>query len=440
MSHYSSNDGGNLASQLALDVHGPDSNGRRSARMRRVAAMLAPAATDAGAVISDERLLEVAQALSEVYAGPDATGGFFHGELLDRLRRVAPEQAIEERLGVFKRLGFLRPIRDKKHQQRYVLDPAGVVGLRVIERFGERGGLEQLLVFLERLRTQIAGQRVGREEVRAELSFVRGTLALFEAEVRRLVSSATLSELIEERRLHDQGRLMLQLKELNERVGEEMPELDHLAWQLVEAGEGYMDAVTELLTRLLQEGGEAMAFELLDAEDYLAAALGGRPEELAEVVASVAFDPPRLSVGASAIAEALADYRPRQTVRERPPEPTGSTEADPLERYRELHGARQRRRILQAEAHLNGAAEVELLSQLRSFGWPAAGSRLAALIQLDFDREQPYRLELGDETIVDPDGALTYSGPATLRAARIPAADAGSATSEEPVAASVGSP
>jgi hypothetical protein len=406
--------------------------------MRRVAAMLAPAATDAGAVIGDERLLEIAQALSEVYARADAAAGLSHGELLERMRGVAPEQAIVERLGVFKRLGFLRPIRDKKHQQRYVLDPAGVVGLRVIERFGERGGLEQLLVFLERLRTRLAGRRVGPEEVRAELTFVRGTLALFEAEVRRLVSSATLSELIEERRLHDQGGLMLQLKELNAQVGEEMPELDHLAWQLVEAGEGYMGAVTELLTRLLQEGGEAMAFELLDAEDYLAAALDGRPQELAEVVADVVFDPPRVCVGASEVADALADYRPRQTVRERPPEPTGSTEADPLERYRKLHGARQRRRVLQAEAHLNGAAEIELLSQLRSFGWPAAGGRLAALIQLDFDREQPYSLELGDELIVDPDGALTYSGPATLRAERLPAAEPDSSATDEAVAASEG--
>ena len=387
--------------------------------MRRVAAMLAPVATDAGAIISDEGLLEVAELLTRAYASVDASLGLTHSELVERLHGVAREDAIEERLGVFKRLGFLRPIRDKKHQQRYVLDPAGVVGLRVIERFGERGGLEQLLVLLERLRSQIAGRRVGPDEVRAELSFLRGTLALLEAEVRRLISSATLAELIAERRLHDQGELMKNLKALNGDVGEEMPELDHLAWHLVEAGQGYIAAVTELLTRLLQEGGEAMAFELLDPEDYLAAALDARPDELAKVFAHIVFDPPRVSAGASEIAEALAEYRPRQTIRERPPEPAGAPEADPLEQYRELQRARQRRRVLKAEAHLDGAAEVELLAQLRSFGWPAAGVQIAELVQLDFDGNQPYTLELADELIVDVDGALTYSGPVTLRAQRL---------------------
>jgi len=387
--------------------------------MRRVAAMLAPVATDAGAIISDEGLLEVAEVLTRAYASVDAALGLTHSELVERLHGVAREDAIEERLGVFKRLGFLRPIRDKKHQQRYVLDPAGVVGLRVIERFGERGGLEQLLVLLERLRSQIAGRRVGPDEVRAELSFLRGTLALLEAEVRRLVSSATLAELIAERRLHDQGELMKKLKQLNADVGEEMPELDHLAWHLVEAGQGYIAAVTELLTRLLQEGGEAMAFELLDPEDYLAAALDGHPDELAEVFAHIVFDPPSVSAGASEIAEALAEYRPRQTIRERPPEPAGAPEADPLEQYRELQRARQRRRVLKAEAHLDGAAEVELLAQLRSFGWPAAGIQIAELVQLDFDCDQPYTLELADELIVDVDGGLTYSGPISLRAQRL---------------------
>ena len=409
--------------------------------MRRVAAMLAPAAADAGAIIGDERLLDIAEALSEAFhARPDPIAGMSHAELVNSLRGVGTEQTIEERLGLFKRLGFLRPVRAKKHQQRYVLDPAGVVGLRVIERFGKRGGLEQLLVFLERLRSQIAGHRAGAEEVRAELTFVRGTLSLFEAEVRRLITGATLAELIEERRLHDQGGLMEKLKELNDEVGEEMPELDYLAWQLVETGEGYIGAVTELLTRLLQEGGEAMAFELLDAEDYLAAALDGRPDELADAVAHVVFDPPRVPVSASDIAAALAHYQPRQTIRERPPEPGGVPEPDPLARYRELHGNRQRRRILQAEGHLDGAAEVNMLSRLRGSGWRGARGTLAALVQLDFDPTQPYSLVFGDEVIVDPEGPLTYSGPATLRADRTPSAGGTDAdrAAAEPIAVTEG--
>src|SRR5262245_29659370 len=135
------------AEQLMFEL---DSNGahggRRSARMRRVAAMLAPAASDAGAIVSDERLLLIADAIRDAFVGADAAVGLSRGEIVEWLRGVAPQPVIEERLGVLLRLGFIRPIREKKHQQRYVLDPAGVVGLRVIERFGERGGVEQLLV------------------------------------------------------------------------------------------------------------------------------------------------------------------------------------------------------------------------------------------------------------------------------------------------------
>lgn len=380
--------------------------------------MLAPAAADAGAIVGDEHLLEIADALREAFAASDPGRGLSLEEIVMRLRGVAPVSVIEERLRVFRRLGFLRPLRAKKHQARYLLNPAGVVGVRVIERFGERGGVEQLLVQLDRLSRQLAAGTIAGTELKAEMRFCRSALLLMESEVRHLVADATLSELIEERRLHDPSELMEKVRELDAHVDEEMPELHALAWQLVDAAQDYEDAANSLLTRLLDEGGEQMAFELLDPEDYLSAAIERTATELAEAVAHVAFDPARPLVQATDIEQALAQYRPRRAVRERPPEPVGERDRDPLGGYREKRERRERRRVLKAEQFLQGAAEVDLLPQLRSTGWPAAGSTIAELLRLDFDARQPYAVRFGDGVLVDPEGPLTFAAPTMLRVRR----------------------
>lgn len=402
--------------QLSLELETGAFSGSegRSPKMRRVAAMLAPAATDGGAIVNDEASLDIADALREEFAAADPARGLSLPEIVSRLRSVAPPAKVEERLRVFRRLGFIRPLRDKKHQQRYVLDPAGVVGLRVIERFGERGGVEQLLVQLDRLTRQVAAGVIDPAELRAEMSFCRSALLLMQGEVRRLVADATLTELIDERRLHDPAELIEKVRELNAHVDDALPELHSLAWQLVDAAQEYEDAANTLLARLLDEGGEQMAFELLDPEDYRAAALMRNKGELAEAVAHVAFDPARPLVQAVDLDQALSHYRPHRAVRERPPEPVGERDPDPVGRFQELRQRRERRRILRAEQFLQGDEQVELLSTLRGAGWRATGSALGDLLQLDFDPRQPYALRFTDGVLVDPEGALTYGAPTTL--------------------------
>src|SRR5579875_797312 len=98
----------------------------RSPLMRRLAAMAAPIATDAGAVIDDEQMLVAARAVCDAFSHDDAAGGLTRSEITARINLACPPDLLEARLGVFVRMELLRPILDKKHQQRYVLAPAGL--------------------------------------------------------------------------------------------------------------------------------------------------------------------------------------------------------------------------------------------------------------------------------------------------------------------------
>src|SRR3954469_22333786 len=106
--------------------------------MRRIAALIAPVAQDAGAVADDEAVVEIAAAVCEAFGYEDAANGLTKAEIVDRIDGRFPATDVEARLHLFIRLELLRPILDKKHQSRYVLNPAGVVGLLVFERLGER--------------------------------------------------------------------------------------------------------------------------------------------------------------------------------------------------------------------------------------------------------------------------------------------------------------
>jgi hypothetical protein len=118
---------------------------QRSPLMRRLAAMAAPIAVDAGAVVDDEELLDVARAVCDAFSHEDAVGGLTKGEIAARVNGACTPAVLDARLGVFVRMELLRPVLDKKHQQRYVLAPAGLVGVLIVDRFSARGGVEELL-------------------------------------------------------------------------------------------------------------------------------------------------------------------------------------------------------------------------------------------------------------------------------------------------------
>jgi hypothetical protein len=403
--------------------------------MRRVAAMVAPVAQDAGAVADDERLLAIARAVCDAFANEEAANGLTKMEIVARVDGVCTTAELEARIELFVRLELLRPILDKKHQSRYVLNPAGVVGLLVFERFGERGGVDELLHLLDRARRLLEQGQATEETVLGTVERVRGLFALFANEVNRLVAVAPLEELLEERRFHDRSDLISQVASLNSLVTDQFPGLDRPAYRLVTEAQRYVSAVQDLVARVLDEGGEARDFAVLAPEDYLTAAITAPVAALAEVVARAVFDPARPWVDAGAIVDVLETYHPRRTIRMRPPEPAGASSGDPLVELEQERAQLMRRRALKVEQHLQGNDAGEVDSFLRGAGWPAAATTLADLLALDADDAELYSVELRDEVIVDRDGPVTYVPRGTIaRRGGFEASDGSSASTEEAAA------
>jgi hypothetical protein len=400
--------------QLALGFSGRD----RSPLMRRLAAMVATVATDAGAVIDDEAMLDVGRAVCAAFAHDDAAGGLTKAEIAARVVGTCTPAQLEQRLGVFVRMELLRPILDKKHQQRYVLAPSGLVGVLIVDRFAERGGVEELLGLLDRTKRALERRDADEPAVAAALESCRATFAVFANELQRLVSDAPLSDLLVERRFHDDEDYVAHVGALQTLVTDEFPGLDPSAYKLLLEAQRYVDAVQALLDRVLDEGGETRNFQLLDPEEYLQAARAASADDLAAVTAHLVFDDAAPWVDAGDIIEAIETYRPRRAPRVRPPEPSASPDADPVAELHLRAERAMRRRVLQAEALLGGRDEAELTDTLRAAGWPGAVTLLTDLLVLDGLPEQPLRVRLGDPLLVDPEGALTYASPVHVRAER----------------------
>lgn len=392
--------------------------------MRRIAALIAPVAQDAGAVADDEVVVDIATAVCEAFGYEDAADGLTKAEIVQRIDGRFPVADVESRLDLFIRLELLRPILDKKHQSRYVLNPAGVVGLLVFERLGERGGVDELLHLLDRTHRLIESGGATESTVAGALERLRGLFALFANEVARLVAVAPLDELLAERRFHDRGDLIQQVTSLNSIVTDRFPSLDRPAYRVVVEAQRYISAVQDLVVRVLDEGGEARDFGVLAPEDYLTAAITASTADLATVFATVVFDPARPWVDAGAIVEVVETYRPRRTIRVRPPEPAGTPSGDPLALLEEEQALLMQRRALKAEQHLQGQQTAQVSNIFRGTGWPGAAISFADFLALDADAAQPYRLELDDAIVIDSAGPVTFVPRGTI--------NRGSATADDP--------
>jgi hypothetical protein len=399
--------------ELSVDV----APARRERTMRRLAAVVAPVAADAGAVVDDPGLLELARAVCAAFGAGETGGGLTRAQIVERVGRDFAAAVVESRLHVFERLGLLRPYLDKKHQQRYTLNPAGLVGQHVFDRIGERGGVDELLTLLDRTRSLLAG-RPDRDELRAHLRHLTELLTVYADDLERLNATAPLAELLAERDDHDRATALQSLPTVADQVTERFPDLRAPATKLVEEASRYLLAVESLMTRVLDMSGATRDFSVLPADDYLSAAITGSVAELAAAFAPVVFDPPTVWVGAADLVDAIDRVGPRRPRARRPPAPRPAVDADPVGSL--LAGAERtaRARGLRAEQLLDGHADTEVTSTVRGLMWPAAAAMLADLLALDLDPDQPYGLTISEATIVDTETDVTYASPVTLRADR----------------------
>ena len=396
--------------------------------LRRLAAVAAPVARDAGSVIEQEELLGAARDVCRVFFDEEAAGGLTRSEIFARTGWGDDRRAMfESRFGVFESLELLRPILDKAHQQRYVLNPSGMAGVLMFDRAAQHGGVDELLVLLSRTKDELERGCASRDLLSKRLDTLRGLLGVWAQDVARLVTTGTIAELIEERGFHDDTRLYEEVRTLNDHVTDLHPDLDAAATRLLEAALHYVSCVEDLIARVLDEGGQRRDFSLLDPEEYLTASIEANPARLSEVLNGTVFDPPSPWVDASSVITALEAYAPRSRPHRRPPTPSDVGDEDPLERIEAVAAAELHRRALAAEALLQGKDKTDLTGTLRGQPWTSSARLLADLLALDVERTTPFTVAFGDSLLVDSEAQLTYAAPSTLNAQRVDPGVAGRA-------------
>jgi hypothetical protein len=384
--------------------------------MRRVAAFVAPVAADAGSVSDDPVSLDVADAIYQAFGDLDADSGLTRGELLSACADLCDEATFNNRFGCFEQLGMLQPVRDKAHQVRYVFNPTSAAALLVFQRLAETGGVQELMTLLDRTRAGLRSGVADRRQVEANLIFVRRAFAVYADHLLRMVRLAPLDELLAEHRHHrDTDALLANARDVVNLVADRFPDLAAAGQRLVSEALRYSSAVATFIDRLLDEASARRDFSMLDAEQYLTAALRSSRDELAEVFARTIFDPPTLWVTPDQVVKAVENIRPR-AARRRPPRPdTRPAGPDPINEARQRSEAARRRRLRAAEDLLQGGNEADITSRLRAAGWPGAAMLIAAMLVAVADETLPYEVWLGTTVLVDADAPVTHVTPAVVR-------------------------
>jgi hypothetical protein len=400
-------------------------------------AFVAPIAANSGAVTEDPAALQMAREMSEAFADHPGLRGMTKSEVHGAMARRHKVDAdlFESRFKLFVQLGLIKPFLEKKNQTRYHLAPSGMVGLLVFERLGATGGVDEMLGLLDRTRSLIESGAADRDAVVGHLRRCRQMLTVYGSTLARLIETAPITELVEEQRHHDPGKVEAQVHALNQLVTDRFKadhDLGEQAFQLVEANLSYRQQVFAAVDRVLDQGGASLDFTVLTPEQYLSAAVDGTTDQLAAVGSHLVIDPPIPWPHPGTVLEAIDEYAPRVRLRGRPPEPADRVEADPLGEIERRHSEARLRRRLSAELHLQGAAEVEMTDTLRALRWPAAAVELAHLLALAHDPGEPFALEMGQALLVDSQAPVTYFHPISLRRTGSPTAAVGGHVRGEP--------
>jgi hypothetical protein len=389
-------------------------------------AFAAPLAADSGAVVRDPELVKLAAAILAVYADHQSRRGLTFAQLGEGLQRLGiriSQAAIDARLEHLHRMGFLEPYLPKMYQGHYIVRPAGLAGALAAARVTERGGVDELILLLDRTRTALGAQHPDARQVLTHLNSCRHALMVFALDLHRRVAAGTAAELIEACRQHDHSSFTRQVVELNEMVTAQFSrnhELEEAGAALIEAEQFYRSQVRAAIGKILAQGGGGLNFDVLTPAEYEAAAVTADMDLLAEVGMGLVADTPGVHLDPEALIEVVKTYQPRSRTRVRPPEPIGTDEhLDPLAAAEEARETARRYRRLGLEALLAGASEVDLTPHMQQ-GWDAAARIIVDALALDADPEEPFVLDLSEYLLISPGAPVTYLHPARLIRTDIP--------------------
>ncbi|MFF3412142.1 hypothetical protein ACFYW8_39540 [Streptomyces sp. NPDC002742] len=386
-------------------------------------AFMAPVAEDAGAVAQHPEVARVALAILKVFAEHAGAHGLSKAEVVQALKGNPSgwsEELIDRRLAVLIRLGFLEPYLLKSHQDRYVVRPAGLAGALAAERLAEHGGVDELILLLDRARAVFDRSNPDPEAALDYLVSCRNALRVFALDLQRQIVTGTTAELMESHRQHDHQGFTRQVKELNKLVTDRFSgdwALEEAGSALIEAEQFYRQQVMAAADRVLEQGGGSLNFDVLTVKEYDHAAVRGGVELLSQVGTALVADVPAVWIEPAQLLETVEGFAPRSRARVRPlvVEGDDEDEDDPLQWAEEAHVRLRERRRLRADELLAADEEVDLTQALYEAGWPAAASIITDVLALSDDPDEPYSVVVEDGLLADPEASVTYLHPLRLR-------------------------
>lgn len=386
-------------------------------------AFMAPVAEDAGAVAQHPEVARVALAILEVFAEHAGAHGLSKAEVGQALQGNAQGwsgELIDRRLAVLIRLGFLEPYLLKSHQDRYVVRPAGLAGALAAERLAEHGGVDELILLLDRARAVFDRSNPDPEAALDYLVSCRNALRVFALDLQRQIATGTTAELMESHRQHDHQGFTRQVRELNQLVTDRFNgdwALEEAGSALIEAEQFYRLQVMAAADRVLEQGGGSLNFDVLTVKEYDHAAVKGDVELLSQVGTALVADMPAVWIEPAQLLETVEGFAPRSRARVRPlvAEDDDEDEDDPLQWAEEAHAHLRERRRLLADELLAADEEVDLTQALYAAGWPEAASIINDVLALSDDPDEPYAVVVEDVLLADSGASVTYLHPLRLR-------------------------
>ncbi len=399
-----------------------------------LSAFVAPVAYHADAVARDPEVIRVAEAVYEAFGDHGADGGLTRGELASLCSKSVNPALFESRFDLFVSMGLVHRYRDKAHQQRYTIDPAGVAALLVYPRLRDANGVEEIIMLLGRTRQDLAAGELSEDELAGRLTHARRALSIVTDYLLRLVHEHPWEDLIRERSQRRSADLLLdEATELITAASARFPGLADSGKRLVGEALRYVGAVREVCDRLLEQASARHDFSMLTPEQYLSAARRGDKDHLAAPLARTVFDPATLVVTPEQVIAAIEEFRPAPPRRRAPRPPDSHTAHDPAEAARQRAARRRATIEAQAELHLQGAGEVDLTSRIRGAGWPGAAAIVVETLAAHANPDIPLRVALSTALVIDPIGRVSHVTPIALsRVPRRPVPGEDSAVADKP--------
>ena len=351
--------------------------------------IVAVLARQANAAITDTALFRLADTLFAAFARAGEDG------LTAEQIRVAcgafPDDVIDNRLDVLRKLGAIQPAFDRPYQREYRASFTSYVSMLFVQRMLARGGQSELHQLLTMEKISLEGGHGTTEEAREVAVRVTTALRLLVAELVALTVGGTVEALRERAPLLWNAKSLIdQASAVHEILLEFWPELSRWCGELRSAIAAYEDASTNASVRLMTAAGTSRALNLLPPEMWVRFAQRAAVDELAAVLADQVFDAPSSWHDVADLAEAVAGTPQPTSGRSTPPR---SRVPDSDEQPQEQWSDAEAERLAGVAEEILGDSEAVAVEQLLSgTDWVTARRVLADLVAASNNARLDYRL------------------------------------------------